>query len=164
MVKLICYMDDYLISKYLDDELSSTERAQFDARLKTDAAFRKEVEAMEAVHRILSEFSTFPAPERLEQKIMQQVAEGFNPMLRFVQWIVITWAFLTLVLLVLKFTGLVAFSDQVSGLDVKSLLDGWQHYQSIFGMIFSVTFTLFILYFSQNWLKKLAHQLPKSTH
>lgn len=157
-------MDDYLISKYLDGELSPAEKAAFDNRLKTDDLFRREVESMEAVHRMLADFSVRPAPQHLQSRIMVRVAEGVNPMLRFVQWIVVIWAILTLILLVLKFTGVVTFSDQLSGIDVKSIMDGLVKYQSIFAILFSVTFTFGILYFSQNWLKKLAHKPSNHPH
>lgn len=163
MDKLICFMDDQLISKYLDDTLTAIEKKEFDARMSSDPTFRKEVDAMQAVHRMLSQFSVQPAPHGLESRILAQISPRVNRMINGIRWILGVWALFTVVLLVLRFTGWVNFSDTLMGLDSDQLTGQINQYQTWFSVAISMSATLFFLYFSQSWIKKLARRPGKRT-
>lgn len=70
---------DELLSAYLDDDLTAAERAELDARLKTDAALRDAFEGMQTVRDTLATLEVVRAPRSFAITAPAPAARRFRP-------------------------------------------------------------------------------------
>lgn len=67
--------DDERVTAYLDDELSPTERAAFEAELQTNPALQAELDALSSAQAFLSDHGSLAAPAGLLDDILAAAAE-----------------------------------------------------------------------------------------